>query len=454
VDAVVVTADRAQLSKGQEVVLSVEGFNASDASLGDMAGQVQFTSTTRPVVVDGRTSLTRLVYELTGEFAVTDILGSYRVVAAPVEVEVFDTSALGTALSGNGQVGAVFRTEALVDWPLSYQWLRDGSPIAGATDASYTIKLADVGASIALATSYTLNGEEATQVTPAIPIPRLESSLAAVLDASAVPEGTAGKVSVTVSAPGLATVGGEVTVELAGTTLRAAVEAGKAVVSLPIIDPGVYLVQVRYSGTDQVAAAHAITGLFTVQATTTPPEVPKAENIYVLKVKLAQSQLVLQKGKEFTIPAGVYFSAGYASYWDALVWKSSNKKVATVNQNGQIVARKAGTVTITATSKQADAKGKKVSAKVKMKVVAKKPKTKVLKVWASVPKSLKLGQVVYITGKYSSTKAASVKVSYSSAKYQVAVVDRAGRLVAKSKGVDTITVKADKKVKKYKITVK
>jgi hypothetical protein len=66
---------------------------------------------------------------------------------------------------------------------------------------------------------------------------------------------------------------------------------------------------------------------------------------------------------------------------------------------------------------------------------------------------LKVGQQVYITGKYSSAKAAAAKVSYSSVKYRVAVVDKAGWIVAKSKGTDTIIVKVGKKAKKYKIKV-
>jgi hypothetical protein len=207
------------------------------------------------------------------------------------------------------------------------------------------------------------------------------------------------------------------------------------------------------------ALSSVVNAMAALQAIPVVKEIPGqtvvvGTEVHVTKVKLSQSQLTLVKGKRFTMPAGVYFSEGYASYWDALTWKSSNAKVATVNQNGAVTAKKAGTVTITATVKQADAKGKRPSVQIKVKVVAKKPKTKVSKVWANVPKTLKVGQSVYVTGKYSSAKAASVKVSYSTSKYQVAVIDKAGRIVGKSKGTDTITVKAGKKSKKYKITVK
>jgi hypothetical protein len=142
-------------------------------------------------------------------------------------------------------------------------------------------------------------------------------------------------------------------------------------------------------------------------------------------------------------------------YSDAVTWKSSNPKVAKVNQNGKVTGVKKGTATITATSKAVNAKGKTVTAKLKVKVVTKKPKTKVTKVWANkVPKTMKLGQTVYITGKYSSTKATGVKVTYSTPKYHRVVVDKTGRLITKSKGKDTLVIKAGGKTKKYTITVR
>jgi uncharacterized protein YjdB len=173
----------------------------------------------------------------------------------------------------------------------------------------------------------------------------------------------------------------------------------------------------------------------------------------VVKVKTAQSSLTLKKKQSATVPAGVYYADGKAIYWDALTWKSSNTRVAKVNQNGKITAIKKGAATITVTTKDANAKGKKVSTKIKVKVVTKKPNAKVTKVSASVPKTMKVGQISYITGKYTSTKATGVQVSYTTKKYQVAVIDKVGRIVTKSRGTDVITVKAGKKTKKYTITV-
>jgi len=173
-----------------------------------------------------------------------------------------------------------------------------------------------------------------------------------------------------------------------------------------------------------------------------------------VKLKLGQSQLRLVKGKALTVATGVYFKSGNPSYGSAVTWKSSNTKIATVSSSGKITAKKAGTVTITATTKAKAANGKALSAKIKVTVVKSKPKAKVTKVWATVPKSMKVGQTVYTTGKYSSGKATGVKVTYSTKKAKVVVVDKAGRLVAVSKGTDTVVVKAGGKTKTYKVTVR
>ncbi|MCW5952832.1 MAG: Ig-like domain-containing protein, partial [Propionibacteriaceae bacterium] len=176
----------------------------------------------------------------------------------------------------------------------------------------------------------------------------------------------------------------------------------------------------------------------------------------VAKVKLNQSQLRLVKGKSFTLEDAVYYTnaATQPAYAGKVTWKSSNPKVATVSSNGVVKAKKAGKTTITATTTELNAAGKRQSVSIKVTVVKKKPKAKVTKVTASVPKSMKLGQVVYITGKYSPSKATGVKVTYSSSKSDVVIIDKVGRMVATTKGTEYIRVTAGGKTKSYKITVK
>jgi predicted alpha-1,2-mannosidase len=190
--------------------------------------------------------------------------------------------------------------------------------------------------------------------------------------------------------------------------------------------------------------------------TANPTDGPKTPVVTAAKVKYPQKALVLAKGKTYTLPVGVYFNGTTAPSYKAsdVTWTTSNKKVATVSAAGKIKAVKAGTATIKATAKAKSAAGKAVSVSIKVKVVAKKSSAKVTKVKAAVPKTMKVGQVKYVTATYSPAKAQAVKVTYKSSKAKVVAVDKAGRITALKKGTATITVKAAKKSVKYKVTVK
>ena len=82
----------------------------------------------------------------------------------------------------------------------------------------------------------------------------------------------------------------------------------------------------------------------------------------VTKVKLNKTKSTMTIGKKQTLKATVTPKKASSK---AVVWKSSNKKVATVTSKGVVKAKKAGTVTITATAK--DGSGKKASCKVTVK---------------------------------------------------------------------------------------
>ena len=85
----------------------------------------------------------------------------------------------------------------------------------------------------------------------------------------------------------------------------------------------------------------------------------------VTKVKLNKTKSTMTIGKKQTLKATVTPKKASSK---AVVWKSSNKKVATVTSKGVVKAKKAGTATITATAK--DGSGKKASCKVTVKKVS------------------------------------------------------------------------------------
>ena len=120
-----------------------------------------------------------------------------------------------------------------------------------------------------------------------------------------------------------------------------------------------------------------------------------------------------------------------------VTFKSSNKKVATVNSKGVITSKKAGKAVITV---KVGKYTKKLTAKVK------KPSFKLVK--SSV--KLKKGKKTTIR-----VKAAPVsKVTYKTSNKKVATVNSKGVVTAKKKGTAKITVKCNGITRTFKVTVK
>ena len=136
-------------------------------------------------------------------------------------------------------------------------------------------------------------------------------------------------------------------------------------------------------------------------------------------------------------------------------WKSSNKKVASVDKNGKVKGLKAGK-TATITVQLASGLKKSFKVKVQKKNVA----TKSLKV-VNVSTGKKVSSKVSLKRKQTLKLAATVspitskeKVKYSSSNKKVVSVSAKGVIKAKKKGKATITVKSGKKTYKIKVTVK
>jgi len=197
----------------------------------------------------------------------------------------------------------------------------------------------------------------------------------------------------------------------------------------------------------------ALAGLELTRPPAQPPvEVPRAD--LVTKVKLSQKQLRLVKGKTFRLTAGVYHGDGRAAATGKVTWKSSKPTIAKVTKAGKVKARKKGKVTITATTTERSAAGKRLSATITVRVVKRKPKARIVKVRAAVPSTMRPGQVVYVTGRYASAKATGVRVRYKTSDPRVVAVDKAGRLVARQAGTASVTVRARGKKAHYRVTVR
>lgn len=161
------------------------------------------------------------------------------------------------------------------------------------------------------------------------------------------------------------------------------------------------------------------------QPTTVVEPVDAKPTTIALKEK---SKTLYIKGN-YTIKPTVKNSVG------KIIYKSSNKKVATVTNVGVVTAKKKGNATISVVNNGVVAK---------LKVVVKEPSLNIKKTTIAKGKSFKI-KIKGIVG----------KATFKSSKSSVAKVDKSGTITAKKKGIATITVKTNGDVKlKCNVTVK
>jgi len=178
-----------------------------------------------------------------------------------------------------------------------------------------------------------------------------------------------------------------------------------------------------------------------VPSTPTTPSKPQTPaKPAVAQVKVEKTKLTLGVKESYTIAPTALPSGSETTF----TYKTSNKKVATVDAKGKIKAKKTGKANITVTS----ANGKSVT----IKVTVKKAPNKITVTTKS--KTLKKGKTFKI--KYKLPKnTASNKITFKSSNKKVATVDAKGKVKALKKGKATITVQTfNKKKAKIKITVK
>lgn len=159
--------------------------------------------------------------------------------------------------------------------------------------------------------------------------------------------------------------------------------------------------------------------------------------ILVTKVSLsAKTSAKIAAGKKVQLVASVAPSNAANK---AVTWKSSNKKVATVNANGLVTMKKnAGgkTVVITATAKD----GSKVYGKIKITCV----KGTVKKITISGKNTVKAGKSLTLKAKVTASAKANKKVAWSSSNKKLATVSSKGvvKTFKGKKGTVKITARA------------
>lgn len=197
-----------------------------------------------------------------------------------------------------------------------------------------------------------------------------------------------------------------------------------------------------------VKAKKAGTAIITAQAGGKKATCKVTVKVPVSKVMLNKKSLTLGVGEKFTLKAAVSPRNATSK---KITWKLSNKKKIVTMKNGKLVAKKKGTVTVTAT-----ADGKKATCKVTVKAAPDK-KAKVTLNKKSV--KLKVKKTFQIKAKISGKKYGCNVFKYTVDKKgkKAVKVDKNGKVTAKKKGKATITVKpynGKGKSAKLKVTVK
>ena len=157
-------------------------------------------------------------------------------------------------------------------------------------------------------------------------------------------------------------------------------------------------------------------------------------------IKLNKTSLNLNTNASETLKASI--TPADASN-KGVTWSSSNAKVATVDANGKVVAKSAGTATITATTKDG---GHKATCEVKVSDV----KVTGIKL-SSSSLSMSIGTSKKVTATITPNNATNKAVTWKSDNTSVATVDSTGKITAKAEGTATIT--ATTKDGNYKATV-
>lgn len=182
----------------------------------------------------------------------------------------------------------------------------------------------------------------------------------------------------------------------------------------------------------------------------------------VTSIKLSKKSISLNKGKKYTLKASV---APKNAANKAVVWKSSNTKIASVSSKGVVTAKSAGTTTITATAK--DGSRKKASCKVTVKgssnskILIKelnfnKKEQKYLLYPDYVTNYINITTPETLLPEIIPANATNRTISWKSNNTNIATVGYDGKVTAKSVGTAIITASAvdgSKKSASYKVQV-
>ncbi|WP_010204071.1 5'-nucleotidase C-terminal domain-containing protein [Salinibacterium sp. PAMC 21357] len=279
IGAVVSAPDADGYNPGDDVTLDLSSLTfsrgGSDATTVEVSadGTVLGSATIDRTIVDttdeqGRASVTVTIPAGTaaGTLALTvTVPGTDTAIVVPIEVvttaeAIENTKAPG--IRGNVQVGKTVKATH-GNWSVkspdySYQWLRDGEPIADATDSRYRITTEDIGTELSVQVTASKDGySDGVAESDAQTVEKISSSVRSSLSSWFVWGNRSITVDSKVTVGKDGTTAGDVTVFDGRTAVATSAvdNKGKASVQLPKLSRGIHFITVQYSGNDQVESS-------------------------------------------------------------------------------------------------------------------------------------------------------------------------------------------------------
>lgn len=168
-------------------------------------------------------------------------------------------------IKGNAAVGSMLTADAGT-WTsnpsLTYVWLRNGVPIAAATQSSYWVTAADAASQLSLQVTATAPGrDQGMAVTAPLAIAKLKSTTTLSVAPYAVTRKVRAKLAITVASPGQPAPTGTLVIKDGSKTLKklalSASKKGVVTFKMPKLAPRKHKLKVTYSGSSTVTGSKA-----------------------------------------------------------------------------------------------------------------------------------------------------------------------------------------------------
>ena len=174
-------------------------------------------------------------------------------IVATVQPRVTGTPALGQTLTATPGTWGTGETPTF-----GHQWLRDGGPISGATQASYVVTPADLGRELSLRLTATRTAYAPGVFTTAgLPVAKAATSTTAKAAKKKIRQGRAAVLRITVDA-GTASPDGKVRIDEGSKRLRVVkIAKGTKKVRIAKLERGKHVLRVRYLGSTSTEASKA-----------------------------------------------------------------------------------------------------------------------------------------------------------------------------------------------------